>query len=56
MALADWFTPSTSPCRVGSLRREISEFTDGTMKENPVMATTKVPMRRANKTPKLGGS
>src|SRR5437660_453703 len=35
-AEADWFTPSTSPCFVGSLRRDISDCTDGVSKAKPV--------------------
>ena len=31
----DWLTPSTSPCRSASARREISADTDGLMKAKP---------------------
>ena len=35
----DWFTPSTSPCRAGSLRFEISAGTDGFRNANPITAS-----------------
>ncbi len=34
-ALTLWLTPSTPPCRAGSVRREIRALSDGIIRANP---------------------